>query len=410
VGNHFAMEEGTTDGGAVTLSYLHTDHLGSVTAATDEAGNLVWRNDYTPFGEQATDDNSKYALFTAKQLDNDTGLYYFNARWYDPEMGRFESEDPVRDGANWYGYCHNNPIGFIDHFGLYEAGGYSGFGGQGGGYNSPGGGYTSCNSNGISAGQLGSQMAGAFGLSINDGKVQGLAAHMGNLGEKNGSQTQTMLAPLEGKINQTLAENNHPKQVDFFGWLGRLFGFKQDKTPKVSIAMNIFTPENTEWSLDPDRFALQLKTMESVFSEHGVDVAFQYNYISVEQYTLNGVDLTSIEGINELKGETLVGLDGKHYSLFSEESGPINVLLVNYIARPGQEVLGLANEYSNIIALAYDGCVKDLAHEVGHQFGLSDLGFGGDNLMGWNNFGLNLNYDQIDFMNYCIDDEWGGLK
>jgi len=44
--------------------------------------------------------------------------YYFNARWYDPELGRFITEDPARDGDNWYGYCNENPLRFVDPSGL----------------------------------------------------------------------------------------------------------------------------------------------------------------------------------------------------------------------------------------------------------------------------------------------------
>ena len=122
----FAVEEGRLDGaggaaGPAERRYLHTDHLGSVTAVTDEAGGLVWAAGWTPFG--ATDDPQKmgerWALFTGKQFDPDVGLYYFNARWYDPETGRFISEDPAKDGANWYAYCENNPVGLVDPSGLY---------------------------------------------------------------------------------------------------------------------------------------------------------------------------------------------------------------------------------------------------------------------------------------------------
>jgi RHS repeat-associated protein len=49
-----------------------------------------------------------------KQVDSDTGLYYFNARWYDAELGRFVTEDPARDGRNWYEYCGNNPLKYTD--------------------------------------------------------------------------------------------------------------------------------------------------------------------------------------------------------------------------------------------------------------------------------------------------------
>lgn len=51
---------------------------------------------------------------TGKPCDEGTGLYYFGARCYDPEVGRFTSPDPARDGLNWYIYCANNPLAYID--------------------------------------------------------------------------------------------------------------------------------------------------------------------------------------------------------------------------------------------------------------------------------------------------------
>ena len=50
------------------------------------------------------------------------GSYYFNARWYDAETGRFISEDPARDGQNWFNYVSNNPIKYIDPTGMYITG------------------------------------------------------------------------------------------------------------------------------------------------------------------------------------------------------------------------------------------------------------------------------------------------
>jgi len=44
----------------------------------------------------------------------DTGLIYMRARWYDPVLGRFISEDPAGDGVNWYMYCNNNPVNMVD--------------------------------------------------------------------------------------------------------------------------------------------------------------------------------------------------------------------------------------------------------------------------------------------------------
>ncbi len=45
-------------------------------------------------------------------------MYYFNARWYDPTLGRFITEDPIKDGNNWHVYVNNNPLTFIDPTGL----------------------------------------------------------------------------------------------------------------------------------------------------------------------------------------------------------------------------------------------------------------------------------------------------
>jgi RHS repeat-associated protein len=56
-------------------------------------------------------------LFTGKVLE-ETGLVYFGARWYDPEIGRFISVDPAEDGENWYGYCGGDPVNWVDPDGL----------------------------------------------------------------------------------------------------------------------------------------------------------------------------------------------------------------------------------------------------------------------------------------------------
>jgi RHS repeat-associated protein len=58
--------------------------------------------------------------FTGREWDPETGLYYYRARYYDPKIGRFMSEDPIRflGGVNFYAYVENNPINRTDPFGL----------------------------------------------------------------------------------------------------------------------------------------------------------------------------------------------------------------------------------------------------------------------------------------------------
>lgn len=61
--------------------------------------------------------NMTISLF-GEYFDKETGNIYLRARYYDPGLGRFISEDPIRDGLNWYVYCGGNPIKFVDPLGL----------------------------------------------------------------------------------------------------------------------------------------------------------------------------------------------------------------------------------------------------------------------------------------------------
>ncbi len=71
----------------------------------------------------------KAGKFTGKDLDEDTGLYYYNARWYDQEIGRFISEDSYLgelkypQNQNLYLYTVNNPMKYIDLTGHHYVGG-----------------------------------------------------------------------------------------------------------------------------------------------------------------------------------------------------------------------------------------------------------------------------------------------
>ena len=58
-------------------------------------------------------------MFQGQRYDEETGLYYFKSRYYDPEHGRFITRDPAGEGINLYAFVNNNPINFVDPFGLY---------------------------------------------------------------------------------------------------------------------------------------------------------------------------------------------------------------------------------------------------------------------------------------------------
>jgi RHS repeat-associated protein len=91
------------------LAFYFKDHLGSTRNIQTTAARM--RVNYYPFGEQhtVTGDETNH-LFTGKELDNTTDLYYFGARYYDPSIGRFISVDPAHQDHSPYSYCANNPL------------------------------------------------------------------------------------------------------------------------------------------------------------------------------------------------------------------------------------------------------------------------------------------------------------
>jgi RHS repeat-associated protein len=95
---------------------------------TDEAGSVVWRATYDPFGDATVDedpdgDGTMVTLnvrFPGQYYDNETGLHYNYFRYYDPETGRYIMSDPIglAGGLNTYSYALLNPIKIIDWTGL----------------------------------------------------------------------------------------------------------------------------------------------------------------------------------------------------------------------------------------------------------------------------------------------------
>jgi RHS repeat-associated protein len=81
------------------IYFYHPDHLGSSSYVTDLNGKLYEHLQYFPFGEGWIEENSNAQrtpyLFTAKELDEETGLYYFGARYYDPRTSVWQSGDPI---------------------------------------------------------------------------------------------------------------------------------------------------------------------------------------------------------------------------------------------------------------------------------------------------------------------------
>jgi len=126
---------GTTDS-----QYYQYDHRGNVVGVTDAAGDLLHTYHYDAYGRvvhRITAGATQAApttdlLFTGKDLDPDTGLYYFNARWYDAEVGRFPRRADLRSNQEQpYEFSGNNPMNRVDpsgHMSYESAWAYCTFG------------------------------------------------------------------------------------------------------------------------------------------------------------------------------------------------------------------------------------------------------------------------------------------
>jgi RHS repeat-associated protein len=106
--------------------FYHADGLGSIRQLSDSTGTSVQSYSYDSFGnitDQTGSITNSYT-YTGREYDPESGLYYYRARYYDPSIGRFLQEDPVSNiliipqALNLYPYTRNNPINYIDTYGL----------------------------------------------------------------------------------------------------------------------------------------------------------------------------------------------------------------------------------------------------------------------------------------------------
>ena len=103
--------------------YYHPDHLGSSSYITNLDGEIVQHVEYVPFGEVFIEErnnswNTPY-LFNGKELDEETGLYYYGARYYNPRESIFLSVDPLFEQTMTpYQYTYQNPIRYTDPTGM----------------------------------------------------------------------------------------------------------------------------------------------------------------------------------------------------------------------------------------------------------------------------------------------------
>jgi RHS repeat-associated protein len=106
---------------ADVITYYHNDLVGSPRVATNASGQIVWTQSYSPHGERLNGQLASNKIwYTSRHQDDDTGLVYMGARYYDPVAGRFAGVDPKMFDSmnihsfNRYTYANNNPYRYLD--------------------------------------------------------------------------------------------------------------------------------------------------------------------------------------------------------------------------------------------------------------------------------------------------------
>ena len=109
--------------------FYHSDHLGSTSYITDDHANITQYDAYLPYGELLVDEHSSSEdlpyKFNGKQFDDETGLYYYGARYMNPVASIWYGVDPLAEkyvSISPYSYCKSSPMNYIDEKGLYPKG------------------------------------------------------------------------------------------------------------------------------------------------------------------------------------------------------------------------------------------------------------------------------------------------
>ena len=102
--------------------YYKLNAHGDTIGILDAFGQQVKEYSYDAYGKQEYTDkfDTNPFRYCGEYYDNETGLIYLRARYYDPSTQRFVSEDPIRNGFNWYAYCGNNPVIYRDSTGMWQ--------------------------------------------------------------------------------------------------------------------------------------------------------------------------------------------------------------------------------------------------------------------------------------------------
>jgi RHS repeat-associated protein len=107
--------------GTARTYYYHRDHLGSTTLITNKSGEVVQRVEYLPTGETFIEQQDTSWVsphkFNGKELDEETGLYYYGTRYYEPRYSLWLGTDPMQGqypGVSTYAYCMGNPVNAVD--------------------------------------------------------------------------------------------------------------------------------------------------------------------------------------------------------------------------------------------------------------------------------------------------------